>query len=81
MFPGFLGSQISLVGRATADLRMNYSIDGTSVRPAVVNTSQSAVGKVCSDIFSLSEESVADLTARVRLIGWSGSLEPRPTRP
>ncbi|KAJ2915429.1 hypothetical protein MD484_g4996, partial [Candolleomyces efflorescens] len=49
----FTGTQINLVGRPAADLRMNYSIDESSVRPAVLNTTQDVVGKDGVVIWSL----------------------------
>jgi hypothetical protein len=65
---GFSGTQINLVGRPTAGLRMNYSIDRSSVRPAEVNTTQSAVGKVCSSISFCACVRITDLTAPDRMV-------------
>ncbi|KAF6744119.1 hypothetical protein DFP72DRAFT_929963 [Ephemerocybe angulata] len=41
----FIGPEISLVGTPTADLRMNYSIDGSSPRDANLNFLKEDVGK------------------------------------
>ncbi|RXW19100.1 hypothetical protein EST38_g6757 [Candolleomyces aberdarensis] len=66
------GTRISLVGRPTADLRMNYTVDGSSVRPAILNTSQSAIGKDGVVIWNLDLQTPT--SHRVRILPVAGSL-------
>ncbi|KAJ2934136.1 hypothetical protein H1R20_g2942, partial [Candolleomyces eurysporus] len=66
------GTRVSLIGRPTADLRMNYSVDGSSVRPAILNTSQSAIGKDGVVIWDLDLQTSS--SHHLRILPVAGSL-------